>query len=100
MGYSNDITRPKFAIMNPVRTYTLPSYQTVAGVTDMIMHTMERFYHAIGMPINIHELIGRDITDDEIKEMARKCNRDYKSTQGCFKVLNHIDMETIYQMAK
>ena len=52
------------------------------------------------MPINIHELIGRDITDDEIKEMARKCSRDYKSTQGCFKVLNHIDMETIYQMAK
>lgn len=83
MGYSNDITRPKFAIMNPVRTYTLPSYQTAAGVTDMIMHTMER-----------------DITDDEIKEMARKCSRDYKSTQGCFKVLNHIDMETIYQMAK
>ena len=38
--------------------------------------------------------------DDEIKEMARKCRRDYKSTQGCFKVLNHIDMETIYQMAK
>ena len=26
-------------------------------------------YHAIGMPINIKELIGRDITDEEIKEM-------------------------------
>lgn len=232
LGYSNDITRPKFAIMNPVRTFTLPPYQTAAGVTDMIMHTMERyfthdddmtlttevaeavmrtlmdsvfavlknpedyrhraqimwggsiahngltgcgvaddwathqlehelsgmfdvthgaglaavwpswaryvykenvsrfvrfavnvmgvpndftdpegtalkgieamerFYHAIGMPINIHELIGRDITDDEIKEMARKCSRDYKSTQGCFKVLDHSDMEAIYRMAK
>lgn len=232
LGYSNDITRPKFAIMNPVRTFTLPPYQTAAGVTDMIMHTMERyfthdddmtlttevaeavmrtlmdsvfavlknpedyrhraqimwggsiahngltgcgvaddwathqlehelsgmfdvthgaglaavwpswaryvykenvsrfvrfavnvmgvpndftdpegtalkgieamerFYHAIGMPVNIHELIGRDITDDEIKEMARKCSRDYKSTQGCFKVLDHSDMEAIYRMAK
>lgn len=232
LGYSNDITRPKFAIMNPVRTFSLPPYQTAAGVTDMIMHTMERyfthdddmtlttevaeavmrtlmdsvfavlknpedyrhraqimwggsiahngltgcgvaddwathqlehelsgmfdvthgaglaavwpswaryvykenvsrfvrfavnvmgvpndftdpegtalkgieamerFYHAIGMPINIHELIGRDITDDEIKEMARKCSRDYKSTQGCFKVLDHSDMEAIYRMAK
>jgi len=232
LGYSNDITRPKFAIMNPVRTFTLPPYQTAAGVTDMIMHTMERyfthdddmtlttevaeavmrtlmdsvfavlknpedyrnraqimwggsiahngltgcgvsddwathqlehelsgmfdvthgaglaavwpswaryvykenvsrfvrfavnvmgvpndftnpegtaikgieamerFYHAIGMPINIHELIGRDIADDEIKEMARKCSRDYKSTQGCFKVLDHSDMEAIYRMAK
>lgn len=232
LGYSNDISRPKFAIMNPVRTFTLPAYQTAAGVTDMLMHTMERyfthdgdmtlttelaeslmrtlmdcvfavlknpedyrnraqimwggsiahngltgcgveddwathqlehelsgmfdvthgaglaavwpswaryvykedvsrfvrfavnvmgvpndftdpegtaqkgieamerFYHAIGMPINIHELIGRDITDEEIKEMARKCSRNYKSTQGRFKVLNAEDMENIYQMAK
>ena len=232
LGYSNDISRPKFAIMNPVRTFTLPAYQTAAGVTDMLMHTMERyfthdgdmtltteiaeslmrtlidcvfavlknpvdyrnraqimwggsiahngltgcgveddwathqlehevsgmfdvthgaglaavwpswaryvykkdvsrfvrfavnvmgvpndftdpegtaqkgieamerFYHAIGMPINIHELIGRDITDEEIKELARKCSRNYKSTQGRFKVLNAEDMENIYQMAK
>ena len=232
LGYSNDISRPKFAIMNPVRTFTLPAYQTAAGVTDMLMHTMERyfthdgdmtltteiaeslmrtlmdcvfavlknpedyrnraqimwggsiahngltgcgveddwathqlehewsgmfdvthgaglaavwpswaryvykedvgrfvrfavnvmgvpndftdpegtaqkgieamerFYHAIGMPINIHELIGRDIPDEEIKEMARKCSRNYKSTQGRFKVLNAEDMENIYQMAK
>ncbi|MBQ2344274.1 MAG: iron-containing alcohol dehydrogenase, partial [Prevotella sp.] len=44
LGYSNNISRPKFAIMNPVRTYTLPPYQTAAGVTDMIMHTMERYF--------------------------------------------------------
>ena len=44
MGYSNDIARPKFAIMNPERTYTLPPYQTAAGVTDMMMHTMERYF--------------------------------------------------------
>ncbi|MBQ8736246.1 MAG: iron-containing alcohol dehydrogenase [Bacteroidaceae bacterium] len=232
LGYSNDISRPKFAIMNPVRTFTLPPYQTAAGVTDMIMHTMERyfthdddmtlttemaeslmrtlmdcvfavlknpedyrnraqimwggslahngltgcgvtddwathqiehelsgmfdvthgaglaavwpswaryvykenvsrfvrfavnvmgvpndftnpeatalkgieamerFYHAIGMPINIHELIGREITDDEIKEMVRKCSRNYKATQGRFKVLNADDIQAIYVMAK
>ena len=232
LGYSNDLSRPKFAIMNPERTFTLPPYQTAAGVTDMMMHTMERyfshdddmtltdniaeailktmknsvfevlknpedyrhraqimwggsvahngltgcgmaddwsthqlehelsgmfdvthgaglaaiwpswarfvmkenvgrfvrfavnvmdvendyanpeatalkgieamehFYHAIGMPINIHELIGRDITDEEIKEMVRKCSRDYTITLGAFKVLTPADMETIYQMAK
>ena len=43
-GYSNDLSRPKFAIMNPVRTFTLPPYQTAAGVTDMMMHTMERYF--------------------------------------------------------
>ena len=232
VGYSNPMSRPKFAIMNPVRTFTLPPYQTAAGVTDMMMHTMERyfapeddmdltdalaeavlrsmkdnvfkvlanpedyraraqvmwggsvahndltgcgmtgdwathqlehelsgmfdvthgaglaaiwpswaryvlkenvsrfvrfavnvmdvpndftdpegtalrgieamehFYHAIGMPINIHELIGRDITDDEIKEMVRKCSRDGTLLQGSFKVLHPKDMEAIYQMAR
>ena len=232
VGYSNNMSRPKFAIMNPRRTMTLPPYQTAAGVTDMMMHTMERyftkdddmdlttdvaeamlrsiknavfavlknpedyryraqimwggslmhngltgcgmaddwathqlehelsgmfdvthgaglaaiwpswaryvmhenlsrfvrfavnvmdvpndftdpegtalkgieamerFYHAIGMPINIKELIGRDITDEEIKEMTRKCSRDYQRTCGQLKVLKAEDMEAIYKMAR
>ena len=232
VGYSNPMSRPKFAIMNPVRTFTLPPYQTAAGVTDMMMHTMERyfspeddmdltdalaeavlrsmkenvfkvladpedyraraqimwggsvahndltgcgmtgdwathqlehelsgmfdvthgaglaaiwpswaryvlkvnvsrfvrfavnvmdvpndftdpegtalkgieamerFYHDIGMPINIHELIGREITDDEIKEMVRKCSREGTLPQGTFKVLYPEDMEAIYRMAR
>ena len=232
LGYSNNLSRPKFSIMNPERTFTLPPYQTAAGVTDMMMHTMERyftkdddmdfttdvaeamlrsiknavfavlknpddyryraqimwggslmhngltgcgfsddwathqlehelsgmfdvthgaglaaiwpswaryvmhenlsrfvrfavnvmdvpndftdpeatalkgieamerFYHAIGMPINIRELIGRDITDEEIKEMVRKCSRDYQHTCGQLKVLKAEDMEAIYNMAK
>ena len=49
---------------------------------------------------NIKELIGRDITDAEIKEMTRKCSRDYQSTCGCFKVLKAEDMEAIYKMAR
>jgi alcohol dehydrogenase YqhD (iron-dependent ADH family) len=232
LGYSNDLSRPKFAIMNPRRTFTLPPYQTAAGVTDMMMHTMERyftkdddmdlttdiaeailrrmktavydvmkdpenyrqraqimwggsvahngltgcgvsddwathqlehelsgmfdvthgaglaaiwpswaryvmhenlnrfvrfavnvmdvpndftdpettalkgieamerFYHDIGMPVNIKELIGRDITDEEIKEMTRKCSRDYTATCGQFKILKADDMEAIYKMAR
>jgi alcohol dehydrogenase YqhD (iron-dependent ADH family) len=232
LGYSNNMSRPKFAIMNPERTFTLPAYQTAAGVTDMMMHTMERyftkdddmdlttdlaeavlrrmktavfevlrnpedyrnraqimwggsvahwgltgcgvaddwathqlehelsgmfdvthgaglaaiwpswarytmhenlsrfvrfavnvmdvpndftdpeatalkgieamerFYHAIGMPINIKELIGKDISDEEIKEMTRKCSRDYTATCGALKVLKAEDMEAIYKMAR
>ena len=232
LGYSNNLSRPKFAIMNPKRTFTLPPYQTAAGVTDMMMLTMERyftkdddmdlttdiaeamlrsmkdaifavlknpedyryraqimwggslmhngltgcgvtddwathqlehelsgmfdvthgaglaaiwpswaryvmhenlsrfvrfaanvmnvpndftdpedtalkgieamerFYHAIGMPINIKELIGKDITDEEIKEMTRKCSRNYQHTCGQLKVLKAEDMENIYKMAR
>jgi alcohol dehydrogenase YqhD (iron-dependent ADH family) len=36
--------RPQFAIMNPVLTYTLPSYQTACGVTDMMSHILERYF--------------------------------------------------------
>ena len=232
IGYSNNLCRPKFAIMNPERTYTLPAYQTAAGVTDIMMHTMERyfshdgdmnltdamaeallrtmmecvpevlkdpgnyryraqimwggslahndltgcgrigdwathqlehelsgmfdvthgaglaavwpswaryvlkcdvsrfvrfavnvmgvendftdpegtavrgieamerFYHSIGMPINIHELIGREITNEEIGEMVRKCSHDYSITQGQFKELSPEDLTAIYNMAK
>jgi hypothetical protein len=232
IGYSNSLSRPKFAIMNPRRTMTLPPYQTAAGVTDMMMHTMERyftkdddmdittdiaeamlrsmknavfavlknpedyryraqimwggslmhngltgcgvsddwathqiehelsamfgvthgaglaavwpswaryvmhenlsrfvrfavnvmdvpndftdpegtalrgieamerFYHAIGMPVNIKELIGKEVSDEEIREMVRKCSRNFQRTIGCLKVLNTEDMEAIYKMAR
>lgn len=232
LGYSNNISRPKFAIMNPERTFTLPAYQTAAGVTDIMLHTMERyfnpdcdmtvtdaiaealmrtmmdsvfavlenpedyrnraqimwagslahndvtgnrlngdwathqiehelsamfdvthgaglavvwpswaryvmkenvsrfvrfavnvtgvendftdpegtalkgieamkrFYRAIGMPTTIRELIGRDITEEEIKEMASKCTRGDKIAHGRFKKLRAADIEEIYRMAR
>ena len=42
-GYGNDLSRCKFAIMNPELTYTLPDYQTQSGCVDILMHTMERY---------------------------------------------------------
>ncbi|MBQ5769223.1 MAG: iron-containing alcohol dehydrogenase [Clostridiales bacterium] len=43
-GYSSDYSRAKFAIMNPELTMTLPDYQTACGCTDIMMHTMERYF--------------------------------------------------------
>ena len=231
-GFNNDICRCKFAIMNPERTYTLPPYQTAAGATDIMMHTMERyfcnyedmtltdaiaeavmktvknsvldvlenpedyrnraqimwagslshndltecglekdfathrlehelsalfgvthgaglaaiwpswaryvldkhvtrfvkfavnvmdvpndffdprgtavkgieamehFYSKIGMPVNMKELIGREVTDEEIAEMVRKCSRDYTITLGSMEKLDSDDMTAIYRMAR
>lgn len=42
-GFSSDLNRPDFAIMNPELTFTLPTYQTACGVVDILMHTMERY---------------------------------------------------------
>lgn len=35
---------PKFTLMNPELTKTLPDYQTESGCTDIMMHTMERYF--------------------------------------------------------
>jgi alcohol dehydrogenase YqhD (iron-dependent ADH family) len=43
-GCNSDLCRPKFAIMNPELTMTLPDYQTACGCTDIMMHTMERYF--------------------------------------------------------
>ena len=43
-AYDDDIARPRFAVMNPELTMSLPDYQTQAGCTDIMMHTMERYF--------------------------------------------------------
>ena len=43
-GYSSDYGRPRFAVMNPELTMTLPDYQTACGCADIMMHTMERYF--------------------------------------------------------
>lgn len=36
--------RPRFALMNPELTFTLPPYQTASGVADMMAHIFERYF--------------------------------------------------------
>ncbi len=60
----------------------------------------ERFFCSLGMPVSIHELLGRDITDDEIEEMARRASHDGQITLGNIRVLKREDMVEIYKMAK
>ena len=42
-GASGNAIRPKFSILNPALTQTLPSYQTAAGITDIMAHLYERY---------------------------------------------------------
>ena len=43
-GYASDLSRARFAVMNPELTMSLPDYQTACGCTDILMHTMERYF--------------------------------------------------------
>ena len=95
--YRENVSRfVRFAVkvMGVENDFSDPEGTALRGI-----EAMERFYHAIGMPVNIHELIGRPLTDDEIQEMVRKCSRDYSSPQGHFKVLEAKDLGNIYRMA-
>ena len=42
-GASGDAIRPKFSILNPALTQTLPPYQTACGITDILAHLYERY---------------------------------------------------------
>ena len=42
-GYNSDLVRPAFAIENPELTFTVNEKQTAYGITDIIMHTLERY---------------------------------------------------------
>lgn len=39
-----DLIKPKFAIMNPELTFTLPPYQTACGIADIMSHIIERYF--------------------------------------------------------
>ncbi len=43
-GLTAACMRPDFCILNPELTYTLPDYQTACGISDMLAHTMERYF--------------------------------------------------------
>jgi alcohol dehydrogenase YqhD (iron-dependent ADH family) len=43
-GFMWNVCRPKFAVMNPELTFSLPAYQTAAGATDIFAHTYMRYF--------------------------------------------------------
>jgi len=61
-GLSTDLNRPKFAIMNPELTYTLPKYQIMCGIVDIMMHTIERFFTSE---------LGNELTDEIAASLLR-----------------------------
>jgi len=81
MGVTNDFSHPEATAMKGIEA-------------------TERFFRAIGMPTSIHELLGRDITDEEIGTLADRCSRGGTITVGAMEVLNREAMLNIYQMAR
>lgn len=95
--YKEKISRfVQFAVnvMGVRNDYSDPEGTALRGI-----EAMEQFYRSIGMPVSLHELLGREITDSEIVELARKCSADGTRSIGSLKVLEQKDMEMILKMA-
>ena len=47
-GCNTNLGRVRFSLLNPELTYTVSKYQTASGSADIMMHTLERFFHSGG----------------------------------------------------
>ena len=41
---AGDVSSPKFSILNPELTFTLPAYQSACGASDILAHILERYF--------------------------------------------------------
>ena len=72
--------RPKFAILNPELTFTLPPFQTASGIADMMAHIMERYFSPtpdVEVTDRICEGILKAIIEEAPKVMANP--EDYEA---------------------
>lgn len=44
-GWGSPVTFPKFSILDPVNTFTVPKDQTIYGMVDMMSHVFEHYFH-------------------------------------------------------
>ena len=95
LSVSGDIFRPKLAIMDPELTFTLPAFQTAAGVTDMIAHICERFFSGVGaVPVtdNIACGIIRALIDAAPQAIEQPDDYDARATIMWSGMLAHNDL--------
>ena len=79
-GAGSNILRPKFAVMNPELTMTLPPFQTACGLADMFAHLCERYFSPttdVALTDSLCESVMRTIVGESVKVMANPA--DYQA---------------------
>lgn len=84
-GYNSDLCRPRFAVMDPELTLTLPDYQTSAGCSDILMHTMERYF-TNGSKMQITDALAEGLLRTVMKNAA-VLHRDPENYQARAEVM-------------
>ncbi|MDQ0225571.1 iron-containing alcohol dehydrogenase [Metabacillus niabensis] len=44
-GWGSPLVFPRFSILDPVNTFTVPKNQTIYGIVDMMSHVFEQYFH-------------------------------------------------------
>lgn len=83
VGWSSPFSYPKFSILDPKNTVTVPEDQTVYGMVDMMTHVMEAYFHkAENTPLQdrIMESILLTVMETAPKLLADLENEEYRET--------------------
>lgn len=81
-GCSSPFGHCRFAVMNPMLTFSLSPYQTASGCVDIIMHTLERYFSVQGESLlqdSIAEALIRSVVANSKILMARPDDYDARS---------------------
>ena len=79
-GATGDALRPKFSVLNPEFTFTLPPYQTACGLTDIFAHVVERYFtptREVEITDALCEAVMRTVVKEGPRVMANP--RDYEA---------------------
>lgn len=94
-GYGSNLVRPRFTMMNPELTYTLPAYQTACGIVDILMHTFDRYFSPGGlneMTDLIAEAVIKNVIHYGKKAMENPTDYDARSEVMWAGSLSHNDL--------
>ncbi|MBO8427154.1 MAG: iron-containing alcohol dehydrogenase [Firmicutes bacterium] len=77
--FQNEEVFPKFAILNPEFTYTVPKYQMVSGIYDIMSHILEQYFS--GTDDNTSDYIMEGLMRSLIHSslVAIENNKDYEA---------------------
>ena len=79
---TGDALRPKFSVLNPEFTFTLPPYQTACGLTDIFAHVVERYFTPtphVEITDALCEAVMRTVVEEGPKALARPDDYDARA---------------------
>ncbi len=91
-GCNSDYCRPRFALLDPSLTYSVPPYQTSCGTADIMMHTLERFFHSgktLDLTDNLSIALLKSVVENGLKALQDPEDYDARANLMWASSLSH-----------